>query len=171
MCLLDIIILCGISCPSVGREYLFCILCHIVLYFCHISLFLYFFLVIQTCPDPNTQFLVALLLHTVPLRHSTKISLLQIFSLILSLFVIIKSNGSWLFKLVLMMKMIACPDPNIFVPTLTPLFSTLYFTQKVFFQNSKHLRQFFIVLGYTHMRYIAKMFIDIRDKNFYKTCD
>ena len=69
------------------------------------------------------------------------------------------------------MKMIACPDPNIFVPTLTPLFSTLYFTQKVFFQNSKLLRQLFIVLGYPHMQCIAKMVKDIKDKNVYKTCD
>ena len=110
-------------------------------------------------------------MHPIPLKHATKISLQQNFSLLMTLSFFIKSLSlsflywSWCSKLLLV------PTLTLFVPTLTPLFGPLYFTQKVFFQNSKHLRQFFIVLGYTHMRYIAKMVIDIRDKNFYKTCD
>ena len=91
-----------------------------------------YFLVLKKCPDPNTHFLVSLLLHPVPLSYATRISLLQMFYLILDLFFTSKSNASCLFVLQLILKILACPDPNNFVPTLTPFPCTPVFPSKTF---------------------------------------
>ena len=128
MYLLVLGILCSISCTNIGKGLLFRVLCLIFLYFCHLSLLVYLFLVLEKCPDPNTQILVALLLHPIPLKHATTISLQQHFSPLMTLSFFIKSLSlsflywSWCSKLLLV------PTLTLFVPTLTPLFCPLYFT-------------------------------------------
>ena len=157
MYLLVLGILCSISSQGIGKGLLFRVLCLTFLYFCHISLLAYLFLVLKKCPDPNTQFLVALLMHPIPLKHATKISLQQIFSLLMTLSFFTKIMSlvflywSWCLKLLFV------PTLTLFVPTLTPLFCPLYFTQKCICQNSKQLRELFIVLWNTHMQCIAKI--------------
>ena len=110
-------------------------------------------------------------MHPVPLRHSTNITLSQNIPLLLPQFIITRSNISCLFVFAANIDNVTCPDPNIFVPTLTPFFMHPCFPLKFIFQNFKQMRQLFVVLYYTHMQCIDKIIQKFYRYDLYEMCD